>query len=450
MNVEDWFFNSFLYPAYHRFKRDDVLSSIREYSDNQWRSADAIRALQYRKLEALLVHARNEVPYYRKLLPAEGSVAKLTDFPVLTKSIIREHKDLLVAGNADRSSLEPNRTSGSTGEALYFYTDRRSSDSRKAAVVRNRSWAGIGPSDREVRLWGSPIDTEKSQRWRGRLHGKFTRSRMINAFDLSRSSLQRYLEMMADFRPRLLIAYPSVLEELAHEMKESGVRIPGLHAIIVSAETLFPYQRALFASVFHADIFNRYGSREVGDIAQECALHDGLHINSERVVVEIVREDMTACAPGEVGEVLVTDLDNYGMPLIRYAIGDRASFSEKTSCSCGRGLPLLKEVEGRSFDVVRFPNGVAVGGTYWTFLLKSRPGLEQIQIVQETLQSVVVRYVGKQPIDDAFMDFIRDDVGRRAGAGFEVLFERVDSIPRHAGKRRLVSSSVARLPAASP
>lgn len=442
MHAERWLFGSLIYPAYHRVKRSTVLRHIAEYEANQWLSGEQLRAIQARKLGLLLRHARHRVPYYRRLLEPLGrdpEAADLGTLPPLTKAAIRAAGAGLHAENREAHDLTPNSTSGSTGEPLYFFTDERSLDCRKASVVRNQRWAGIERGDREMRLWGSPLDAAKSGQLRGRVHAWLTRSSLLSAYDMSREQLHRYLDAIEAYRPRLIVSYPSVLEELAVAARRERRRFRGLRALILSAETLYPEQRQLFEQVFRAEVFNRYGSREVGDIAQECAAHDGLHVNADRLLVEIVRDDGSPCGPEESGEVLVTDLENYGMPLIRYAIGDRASFERHELCACGRRLPRLAQVEGRSLDIVRFPNGTNVGGTYWTILLRARPGIEKFQVLQTRREAVTIRYVALRALEAAHARSIEHDVLQRAGPHFRVDFERVEDIPRNAsGKRRLV------------
>jgi phenylacetate-CoA ligase len=439
VNVERWLFGDVLYPAYHAVKRDPVMAHIAEMDRNQWLGATQLRALQEEKLDRLLRHATQHVPYYRELSPRA-----LQDLPPLTKATIRRESKRLVAQNVPPGELHASRTSGSTGEALYFYTDEKSLDCRKASVVRNKSWTGLRRGDRELLLWGSPIDAARAAQIRGRLHSWLARTRLLSAYNLSRQELGKCLRTIASFRPRLITAYPSVLEELAREYLRGGYPPLGVPAFLTSAETLYPHQRQLFEATFGAPVFNRYGCREVGDIAQECALHDGLHINSDRVLVEVVREDLTPCEPGELGNVLVTDLDNFGMPFIRYAIGDQAAFVPADApCGCGRGLPRLATVAGRAFDVIRFPNGGAVGGTYWTILMKTRPGIDRFQVVQEQLDEITVRYVADAPLPRETADFLRSEIAKRAGDAFRVSFDHVTEIAVGAGgKQRIVLSEI--------
>jgi phenylacetate-CoA ligase len=437
-SVERWLFGDVILPAYHAVKRDPVMAHTAELDRNQWLSAAQLRALQEQKLERLLRHAAQHVPYYREL-----SSRGLQGLPPLTKATIRRESKRLVAENVPPGELHASRTSGSTGEALYFYTDEKSLSCRKAAVVRNKSWAGVQRGDRQLQLWGSPIDSARASRLRGRLHNWLMRTVLLSAYNLSRQELGKCLRTIASYRPRLITAYPSVLEELAREYLRGSYAPLGVPAFLTSAETLYPHQRKLFEETFEAPVFNRYGCREVGDIAQECSLHDGLHINSDRLLVEVVREDLTPCGPGELGNVLVTDLDNFGMPFIRYAIGDQAAFATDAACRCGRGLPRLETVAGRAFDVVRFPNGGAVGGTYWTILMKTRPGIDRFQVVQQQLDEITIRYLADAPLPRETADFLRSEIAKRAGDALRVKFDRVTEIAVGAGgKQRIVMSEI--------
>ena len=445
MSIESRFFGSLVYPAYHALKRDGVNSSIGEYERVQWLGANELRKLEQSRLAALLDHAIRNVPFYRE----RYGTRDITQFAPLMKADIRGNLKKLLADGVQSEGLQWNTTSGSTGEPLYFYMDPKSDTSRKATVVRNKRWMGISPGDRELLLWGSPIDASRAALLRGRVHAWLARTRLVSAYDLSQARMQECIEQIHTYKPKLIVAYPSVLEELARAMQESSRRPSSVRAILVSAETLYPHQRALFESVFDAPVYNRYGCREVGDIAQECPQHQGLHINSDRVLVEVVRDDLSPCAPGEIGNVLVTDLDNRAMPLIRYFITDRAALAAPGECGCGRALPRLEVVEGRTLDVVRFPNGSAVGGTYWTILLRRRPGkrefhgMDQFQIVQQRQDEVLIRYVAEAPVSAAAADAIRKQVAQQAGPAFGVRFEQVTHIPVNvAGKKRIVVSEI--------
>jgi phenylacetate-CoA ligase len=439
-----------VYPFYHFLKRDGVNEAVVELRQNQWLTQEKIAFMQRQKLERLLVHARQHVPYYQELIDNLGIDPVRTAephifsrLPVLTKKLIRQNQTCLRSTVLAGNRLHANSTSGSTGEPLHFYTDDGITAYLKASVIRNKEWTGWKMSSREACLWGAPIDADKAKALRGRIHAPITGSLFLSAYDLSDPVMDSYISSIMSYRPYLLISYPSILEVFANHCRIKHIRLDSLRAIITSAETLWPHQRDFIETHLQVPIYNRYGCREVGDIAHECGAHNGLHVNADCLFVEIVDGSGRACKPGETGDVLVTSLHNYGMPLIRYAIGDRAAWSPANACPCGRGLPLLSVIEGRSMDVVCTRNGQHIGGTYWTILLRSRPGLAQFQVVQDTLDSVTIRYVPDHDFEPAVLDYFRARIQEKSGGELAVGFRQEKGIEGNAsGKRRLVVSNI--------
>ena len=165
------------------------------------------------------------------------------------------------------------------------------------------------------------------------------------------------------------------------------------------------------------------------------------HTSADRVLLEPVDEGGRPCRPGEVGRILVTDLDNFGMPLIRYDIGDRAVLSDKQNCVCGRGLPLLEKVEGRTLEIIRTPDGQRIGGTFWTLLLRSRPGLYQFQVVQEKLDRIVINFVRGKDFDNSALTYFAAKIREYCGEDFGVEFAERNAIELTvSGKSRLIVS----------
>lgn len=349
----------------------------------------------------------------------------------------------MISENLDGNGLDDNSTGGSTGEVLRFYTDRRSGAYRKATVRRNKRWLGILPGDREVRLWGAPLDVAKSRSLRGTLHSWITRERLLSADYLGEETLQTYLEFCEAFRPKLIVAYPSALAEFARFCEARGRTIPSLKTVICSAESLFEHDRREIERAFGVAVFDRYGCREVGDIAHEAPGVDGLLVNSDRILVEVLDEAGNACGAGEQGEVVVTDLDNYGMPLIRYRIGDYARWaSDSAHHGSNHPFPVLASVDGRTLDVVRCPGGNRVGGTYWTLLLRSRPGMKRFQVIQQEADSVTV-YYELTPGGTPDFDFYRQEIAKTCGADLRVEFTQTDRFVHEPGtKFRLVICNI--------
>ncbi len=439
-----------IYPAYHWLMKDGANAAIREIDRNEQLGRAALEEVTLGKLRNLLVHASANVPYYSDRLDgvavsgsASELVASFQRLPPLSKATINENLESMISTDLGGNGLDKNSTSGSTGEKLIFYTDWRSGAYRKATVRRSQRWLGVKPGEPEVRLWGSPIDIDRAKSLRGYVHSVISREKMLSAYSMDEASLHEYLRFCKRFKPKLLIAYPSALMIFAAFLEKQGARLPSLRAISCSAETLYDHDREYLAGVLGAPVFNRYGCREVGDIANEVPDADGLLVSSDRVYVEILDEQGKPCAPGEQGEVVVTDLENYGMPMIRYRIGDLARWAPENA----RGIekypfPMLKSVDGRTLDIVQAPNGNRIGGTYWTILLRNRPGIKKFQVIQDTYDSIRVLYVREQGAGPDF-DYYRKEIAERCGDELRVEFIETEQFEQPPGaKFRLIMSKL--------
>jgi phenylacetate-CoA ligase len=439
-----------IFPLYHNLKNTRLFEKVVEVEENQWKSHEELILLQKQKLNRMLTHAFEKVPFYRQRFKAAGLDAAdlntpgaFQQIPPLTKKDINGNREQMVSTEVDRRQLIGNSTSGSTGEALYFYTDMNSWVYQRASGFRNDRWLGIELGDRRASLWGAPMDLGKAKALRGRAHACMTNSLLLSSYDLSPDSMKKHVDKLNSFRPALLTSYPGPLAVFAEYLINTKRITPSIKAIICSAETLFPWQRQVIEEAFSCPVYNRYGCREVGDIAQECPHKDGLHLSIDRLFIEIVDDDPNSVPhAGKSGEILITDLENFGMPLIRYRIGDYGSFGD-IPCGCGRGLPLLKEIEGRVLDVITAPNGNRLGGTFWTLLFRSAPGIASFQVVQEKIEEITVKYVRDKVARDVPFPLFLDRISAKCGADLRVRFERVDGIPlTSSGKTRFVVSKL--------
>jgi len=426
--------------------------AIDELDSHDSLTADELTDVISQKLANLLNHAWKNVPYYKDLAagplvegPYSAVTERLREFPLLTKETIRREGDRLISDLLDGNKLDPNSTSGSTGSPLSFFTDRRSKSYRKATVARNRKWLGIRMGESVAHLWGSPIDQRRAQSLRGRIHGYVTRELFLSAYALDEESLRRYASTIKSHNARLLIGYPSVLSKFGEFCRNERITIPSLTAIICSAEALDPHQRHTIKSDFGVPVYNRYGCREVGDIAQEVPGQGGLLVNADRIHVEILDHEGGPCEPGTVGEIVVTDLDNYGMPLIRYAIGDRGSWAPISCNERQYPYPVLETVEGRSLDVVVCPSGNRVGGTFWTILLRNRPGIEKFRVIQDSVRSIIIEYTTLPDAPDIDLHYFQQKIAETCGVEMSVTFRKVPAITAAPNeKMRLVITRIAR------
>ncbi|AIF48399.1 phenylacetate--CoA ligase family protein [Dyella japonica] len=443
-------FRGVLYPAYESgLRRRSTLSWLARYERDQWYSPQAIAQMQFQQLKALIDHCYREVPYYRRrwrelgILPED--IRNMDDYarlPVLTKADIRENFQDLQA-ESWRSRLLFKRTGGSTGEPLELGYTHESYERRMAVMWRGYGWTGSRPGRRTLYLWAGTVGTPgRMHQLKDGLYNALFARRMLNSFDMTESNLARYADAIDRYRPAIIVGYVHPLAQLATWMTETGRKVHRPEAVITAAEALHPHQREVIGGAFGAPVYNTYGCREFMLIASECTHHQGLHVNADHLVVELLDETGNPTAHGP-GEVTVTDLSNDGMPFIRYLNGDLATASEARSCACGRGLPLLERVDGRVLDAIRTPDGRILPGEFFPHMLKDVPGLARFQLVQRELGRLELSIVRNDRFDDASIAYIQRETAKVLGDSVALDYRFVDDIPlTRSGKHRVTRSEL--------
>jgi phenylacetate-CoA ligase len=437
-----------LFPLHERLKRHHSHRLRLALERSQWWSPSDIQALQLQRLQALLRHAGEQVPYYRQLFARLAfdplqvqDVADLRRLPILRKADINDHRDAFRAAGA--GALQRLTTGGSSGEPLIFYVGKDRVSHDVAAKWRATRWWGVDIGDREAVMWGSPIELQAQDAWRAR-RDRLLRTRLLPAFDLSPSRLDSYLASLRHQQPRMLFGYPSVLCVLARHAQQRQCRLDdlGIKVVFVTAERLYDDQRALLSRVFGAPVANGYGGRDAGFIAHECP-EGGLHICAEDIIVEIVDHHGAPVPAGERGAIVVTHLASADFPFIRYATGDVGALDPRP-CPCGRGLPLLKAVEGRATDFVVARDGTVMHGLALIYILRDVAQIRAFKIIQESLDRIRVLIVATPGLPAAVQASIVAQFHVRLGAGVDIVLEPVAAIPAEAsGKHRYVISHVA-------
>jgi len=377
----------------------------------QGRTLERIREDQARALGSVLAWAKETAPYFASALPSfdqieEDPVAALGATPVLTKSLMRTEYARLLA-NRRRAGVRRNTSGGSTGEPAVFYQDAAYRRWNRAGKVLFDRWTGVSTGHRKAVLWAAPGDVGRVRSWKGRLRERLFNRYTLDAYRMSEANMRRYLDRLEADPPDQLQVYAESGYELARFALSEGRRLQGITAVLSSAGTLYPAMRRTMEEAFGAPVFNRYGSREVGDIACECAEHQGLHVNPVTHYVEILRDDDSPSAPGELGRVVVTSLTNFAQPLIRYEIGDMARWAD-SDCACGCKWPLLAEVSGRVTDHLKSLDGNMVYGGALRHLLFAMPYIRKYQWVQESLENIVLRVVFDVDASPIGKDWQRD------------------------------------------
>jgi phenylacetate-CoA ligase len=410
------------------------LRYLRELERTQYLSADELRHLQEARLARLLEHAWARCPFYRRRFDRAGvrpgdirSLEDLRALPVLEKRDIQEQGEAMVALDWPAADLIRNQTGGSTGTPITFYLGHDRKQSRAAATLRHNRWAGWDVGDRAAVIWGAPRDRPPAG-LRSSLRGALLREPLwLDTGSLSEATLHSFHRALFHYRPKIVLAYARSAVLFARFVVGQRLRPYRPLSLITSAEVLEAEDRELLERVFGCPVFNRYGCREVSVIASECTAHRGLHVMAEGLYLEIEAPTGPA-APGQLGSILVTDLLNAAMPLIRYRIGDMGAWACGT-CSCGRHLPRLEKVAGRVTDFLVGSSGQLVSGVFLaTYVVAQRPSLGQVQIHQRRPGHLTWKLrpgPGFDPLAD--LDYLRratqEHLGPQATADIEPVVE---------------------------
>jgi phenylacetate-CoA ligase len=442
-----------LFPLHEMLKGHNSVAVRRRLEESQWWPADRIQAEQARRLRAFLTDIGQRVPYYRNLFARIGfdpgqvqDPSALRQLPTLGKSDIRAHLESMKADG--HGPLSRYNTGGSSGEPLIFYIgkDRKSHD--VAAKWRATRWWGVDIGDRELVVWGSPVELGAQDRVR-QVRDALMRSHLLPAFEMSTDNLDSFVQRIRTARPAMLFGYPSSLTLIAQHAARSGQRLDNLdiRVVFVTSEKLYPEQRHALQSTFGCPVANGYGARDAGFIAHECP-HGSLHLSAEDIIVETLLPDGEPAGPGVPGEITVTHLATADFPMVRYRTGDVGVLGLQ-GCPCGRGLPVLAEVQGRTTDFVVAADGTVMHGLALIYTLRDLVGIEQFRIEQLNLHQTQVQVVPGPGYDGAA---VRGRIGRdfKARLGDAVCVEvmEVDRIPpEKSGKHRYVVSRVTSVPA---
>lgn len=440
-----------LFPLHERLKSHSSRAVRREMERTQWWSADALRSLQLERLRALLADVGAHVPYYRELFARLGfdpkalhSLDGLQALPLLDKATIRAHSEALKHEQAQ--GLARFNTGGSSGEPLIFFIGKERVSHDVAAKWRATRWWGVDIGDPEMVVWGSPIELGAQDRVRG-LRDALLRTELLPAFAMNEAKLDDMVGAIRRRRPKMLFGYPSALARIARHAQERGQDMSdlGLRVAFVTSERLYDDQRATIARVFGCAVANGYGGRDAGFIAHECP-QGGLHITAEDIIVELIDAQGRPVPVGQPGEIVVTHLATPDFPFIRYRTGDVAVMDTR-ACACGRGLPMLREIQGRSTDFVVAADGTVMHGLALIYILRDVPGLASFKVIQHDLLHTTVCLVPGPGFDAQCQSDIVRGFKARLGEQVAVEVTQVAQIAAEkSGKFRYIVSHVQATP----
>lgn len=442
--------STLLFPLHERLKKHDTVAIKAQLEKSQWLPTDKIMLTQAERLQQFIGKIIEDVPYYKALFDELGlsssdikSVADLHKLPFLDKPTIRENYSALKSSQA--GAVSSFTTGGSSGTPLTFLLGDERVSHDVAEKWRATRWWDVDIGDKEIVAWGSPIELGAQDKVRI-LRDKLFRSTLIPAFDVDESKLLGFIDRIKSIEPQMLFGYPSVFSLIAKVALSHNIDLTqlGIKVVFVTSERLYPYQREVIEKAFGAPVANGYGSRDAGFIAHQCP-SGSMHISAEDLIVEIIDKDGNVVADGEKGEIVITHMATSDFPFVRYRTGDIAALDTK-SCTCGRGLPVLKDIEGRTTDFVVAANGTMMHGLALIYILRELDGIEEFKIIQESKLHTRVDIVPAKgnSISKEITDNIVSGFKARLGGEVVVDVEIVTEIAAEkSGKFRYVISKVA-------
>ena len=411
---------------------------LKHLLDSQWYARERISKEQLKALRETVDYAFRHVPFYReaygKLGFHLGEIRSFDDFrqlPIVNKEEVRRNPLLFVSEEFAPRRIYAGLTSGSTGTPLTLYKDRSAFQRNWAFLERTRLWYGVPSGSPRVTFWGRhvvPFKQSASPFWR---HDMYINNWLFSVYHLGKENLCHYVQKIAEIQPTEIYSYPSALVHVAKKVLDLGEEKIRPKMVITSGETLLPEQRALIQQAFGCPVNDSYGAGEMVASVTQCE-HQTYHNHPEYGFLETVRGSRVVF--DEPGEVLGTGFLNRAMPLIRYRVGDIVTLDSAGVCSCGRAFPIVKNILGRTDDILYTPEGVPRGRL--SHIFKGLQSVKEGQIIQDRkahLQILVVA-AGSVPEDT---NLIRRRIDEYFGSNMKVDFETVVDIPRTAsGKFR--------------
>jgi phenylacetate-CoA ligase len=424
---------------------------LRELEQSQYLEREAIEALQMVKLTALLQKAHTHCPWFTRLIDHAGidlyrdhplTMEELRSLPTMDKQLATKQGSDMVWQGVPGGSY-PYNTGGSSGEPLRFRFGRWRQASDAAGRMRARRWWGVEVGEREVYLWGAPVELKKTDRiktFRDRLFNQL----VLNAFEMSPANMDAYIDAILRYQPSCIYGYASSIALLAAHAREKNksLRMRSLKVVCTTGEPIYPHQRELLQEVFGVPVANEFGSRDIGFTAHE-APGGAMLLMSESIILEVLDADGTPVAPGVTGEAVMTGLCSEAQPFVRYRTGDMVTLSTEVDPG-GRGLHVIADVAGRNTDFVVRPDGTIMHALAVIYEIRDKPGVGEFKFIQHDINNCEVQVVsGDDWQEGVSRESLVRDLKARLGQGVNIEIRLVDHIPPEAsGKYRYVVSRV--------
>lgn len=445
----DLVYSNYLLPFFEPRSYRGFESFRRQYAAREHLTLPANLELQWQSLLQILGHAYATTPFYRHRLDEAGVSLKqlqapddLKRIPVLTREDLRLHAADMCSTKFPADKLTVAATGGTTDSPVKIFRNATSLPQKTAVQMRFNDWAGFTPGDKVFYLWGAQSDYPASPSWRWRLFDQgLMRRHWAQTSLFNQEILGRYRDDLNRIRPRVIYAYPTPLALFCEHLLQGKEPYHRPETVICTAETLLEQQRTIIEAALGCKVFEHYGARDFGMVAGECAQHNGLHVNPGAVFIE--SQPVPSAEAEGLQEMIVTDLLNQGMPLIRYQINDCTTLSREL-CPCGIGYPLIGGIRGRVTDNFYLPDRSVVPGVSLTNrVIKTASGIRKMQIIQERPEAFVIKFVPDDSFTSSSLANFQAKLIEFLGPDLTFDFQKVDEIPRErSGKTRVCISRV--------
>lgn len=418
-----------------------------QFKLNEFADISTKQRHQLERLRKLVVHAYMTVPYYRERFDALNikphDISKIDDIkslPLLSRDDVITHYERMLSSAYPPSSLQVNATGGSTGTPMRFLTTREQIEARAAAAFFSYRMTGWDFMDKTIFFTGAPLNSSRIQDIIIRIKSGLMRQRRFSGFELGEEQLQRIHAYIRRTRPRVIFGFISSLVRFAQFLEQCGQRVH-IPIIIQVGEMIYPHQQALIEQFLGGKVFKMYGARDAIAMGVECNQRCGLHANMDTLLVEILNQGREGVEKD--GEVFITDLYSYGMPLIRYRIGDVARWIEQ-SCTCGRNTPLFEITQGRTSNILSTPDGRRISGLFVPHLFKEVAGkIQTYQVYQPDIEHLLIKIVKCNGFSERDEMYLMSALKNELGSTVDIHFEYPEQIPPEAsGKFLFVKSDV--------
>ncbi|TVP46540.1 MAG: phenylacetate--CoA ligase family protein [Mongoliibacter sp.] len=429
---------NFLLPFGDKFLGGGLPKKIKELQGLTRLSAVELKSLQNQKLGKVLQYAILHSPYYQALdiSPSADPEEFLSKFPILDKQTVRDKIDQLITKKS-LDGLQAVMSSGSTGPPSKVYFNKEEMAATRAVQLTWWSWAGYEYGN-SILQTGVNLNRSREKR----IKDIFFRTKYIEALKHHEDEMLKELHDLRKKPKDHYVAYASSLYLFAKTALDHGLSDIRFKSVISLGEKLLPNFREAIEQAFHCKVYDTYGSSEGLMVASQCS-HGSYHIMTPHVYLEVVDENGNEVGPGEMGRVLLTGLDNYTTPLIRYEIGDLAIKSKKTTCDCGMELPMLEEVLGRTTEFLKTPQNKYITVQTVVRVLKFFPEVEQFTLIQKTENSFQLQYISKEQLDECSQQKIKESFETLYKESFLFDFQQVELLPRSkSGKFQLIINEV--------